>query len=226
MKAMHDEELKPGVGPAAEPPPPPPPRDKHDPESLLRTGALMVRLGAVLLIATFMGGIFAGAATTASQTESMAQGMALSENPLFVLGFFGGLALLVVGLVKKSNARRELRDRMAAAVGRSYRPVAADFARSGLQPAIDLGGADQAERQRLRGRASVYLAIGGTLVLATILGMLRMIHGGDADATSREKVETIIMSLGVAFFPFGLGLFFLIKGAIMKSNNPLPRPPA
>jgi hypothetical protein len=75
--------------------------------------------------------------------------------------------------------------------------------------------ATQAEKDRDYQRGTRYLWIGFAVLATTVAGVLWATSGGQ---TMRERVDAVLMSLGLGVFPFALGLFFAIKGTLLRNQ--------
>jgi hypothetical protein len=190
-------------------------------QSRLGSASVMVHAGWILMVAAFVVAVAAAMPkNVGDHGRAFTNGLQMGQSPLFMLGFFGGLTLLVVGLVKKSTARREIArimDTTAGVMAAATRvPPGAPLGQPSLEPPV-VDDADRVRRQQLRSRGAWYLGIGGAIVLASIIGMVMGFSGGGASVA--RNAQRIMTSLGIAFFPFVLGMIFVIKGALMRSNN-------
>jgi len=194
-----------------------------DLEARHRTGRSMVALGIVSMVLSFVATVARGA-TGGAYGNSNLRAMEAAQSPWFLLPFFGGITLLVLGLVKKSNALREAQTRLEHDTMTTKLVPVADAPGGPFRGALlevdvpdpILVEAEAAERLRHRARGGAYLIVGISILALTVLYMMSTMTG--AGGSGRERVDHILTAFGLGVFPFGLGLFFTIKGGLLRSK--------
>jgi hypothetical protein len=191
----------------------------------LRTGSAMTTWGILILVGAFLGTCVFAAASVGNNPygNSAARGVELGQSPWLMLALVAGIALIAVGQAKKANARRaseelfKLRNTEVKVVPDAEAP-GGPF-RGGmkevevLDPTIQ--AIEKAQREADRRRGNGFLITGGAIMGATVVVLLLMSTGGEP--TSRH-IENVLAGIGLAFFPFGFGLFFAIKGLLLRSK--------
>jgi hypothetical protein len=194
----------------------------QDLEHRLQSGGRLTSVGIFVLVASFLGTCVA-AVGKAGKGDAVAGGIELGQSPWLMIGLAAGIALIAFGQARKANARNEAARRLRDA-NTTTKTV--------LDPAVEEGpfrGAtkhvpvvnpdfqayEEAERDAHHRRGSTYLMIGGGVIALTIVGVIWGMSGG---GSSRQRIEAILTSIGLGVFPFGLGLFFMIKGALLRTK--------
>ena len=198
----------------------------YDPdiEERLNTGSQLTTAGIVVLVLAFLGTCGA-VVSSAGEPNSAAQGVEIGQSPWLLISLAVGITLIVLGQVRKSNARREAEERYLEANTR-VDVVLDDASPEGpfrgdmkevevLDPIV--AAAAEAERERDHKRGTGYLTAGGVVLVVTIAGML-MVSMGDSGGSPHRKVENVLVAFGLAMFPFGLGLYLGIKGLLLRSK--------
>jgi hypothetical protein len=190
----------------------------------MNSGSAMTTWGIVLLIVTFLG-TCAVSMSQSGKGDPMAQGFENGKSPFLALGIGGAITLIAVGQARKSNARRALEERIRLSntsvelvpdpevPGGPFRGGHREVEK--LDPAFEAADADEKARNRSRGNG--YLIAGFLIMGLSVAGMLWGMQS-DPGESPRKQMEDVFLSLGLAFFPFGLGLFFAIKGALLRSK--------
>lgn len=196
-----------------------------DIEASLRTGERMVFAGIVVLIVAFIGtcgAVISGAST--DPANATAQGVQIGQSPWLLIALTIGIVLIAIGQVRKTNARREAKERYLGrhtslevepveTQGTPFRPGVKQV--EVLDPII--AAAEQEDLERSHQRGSRLLAIGGCVIAVTLVGMLWAIVGNEG-VSARQNLERGMTVFGLAVFPFCLGMYFAIKGLLLRSK--------
>lgn len=193
---------------------------EHELYERMTSGSRLTTVGIVVLVGAFLGTCTVAASKAGSNPNA---GMEIGQSPWLLLALAAGVALIAVGQTKKINARNALAERNRAAhttLHVEQDPSAGTPFRPGVKetPVLDptIAAIEQAERAYDHRRGGQLLAIGGVIIVVTLLGMLALIVGGsDRGAASVERSLSI---MGLSVFPFGFGLFFAIKGLLLRSK--------
>jgi len=195
----------------------------YESDDRFRSGGQLVGLGVFVLVLSIIGTCGAVVAKSGSD-NSAAAGFEIGQSPWLAIGLTIAIALIVLGQVRKSNARRAAKDRYLRenteikqvldeeAPGGPFRADMKEVAE--LDPMV--AAAEESEAAYKRRRGNMYLAWGGGIMTVTIVVMLYAMSPNDGES-SRRAVERVMTSLGLAFFPFGFGLFLAIKGLILRN---------
>jgi hypothetical protein len=194
----------------------------HDLEQKHQSGGRLTSAGIFVLIASFLGTCVA-AASKAGKGDPTASGIELGQSPLLAIGLALGVALIAVGQARKANARNEAARRLREANTTTKTvldPAVAEGPFRGATKHVpvvnpDFQAMENAERDADHRRGTTYLIIGGVVIVMTVIGVIYGMSGG---GSSRQRVEAILTSLGLGVFPLGLGLFFAIKGALLRTK--------
>jgi len=183
----------------------------------------MVTWGILLMVASFVVTCSVGAARAGRNPYGA--GFEAGQQPLFLLAFAAGVALIAVGAAKKSNATREQRERERQA------SMTTELVPTDKVPGGPFRGAleevkvpdpvfeahEAAEREERRQRGTNYLTIGGVIIGLTVIGMVYFMS--DKHGSEQQRVERVLVTLGLSLFPFGIGLWLMIKGALLRSKH-------
>lgn len=190
-----------------------------DLEQKLQSGGRLTSAGVFVLVASFLGTCVVGMGSR----DPMASGMEVGESPLLAIGLALGVALIAIGQARKANARNEASRRLRDE-NTTLKTV--------LDPDVDEGpfrGAtkhvpvvspefqayEQAATELDRARGTRFLWLGFALIAASVLLVFMGMRSGDS---TRERLDALFTSLGLGVFPFGFGLFFAIKGALLRNR--------
>ena len=197
-----------------------------DIEASLRTGERMVFAGIAVLVAAFIGTCGAVISGASSGTaHATVQGLQIGQSPWLLSAMTIGIALIAFGQVRKSNARRDAKERYLGrhtslevepndeSQGAPYRPGAKQV--EVLDPII--AAAEQEDRERSHQRGGRLLGIGCSVIAITVMGMLWVIVGNEG-GSARQNLERGMTAFGLAVFPFCLGMYFAIKGLLLRSK--------
>jgi hypothetical protein len=194
----------------------------QDLEQKHQSGSRLTSAGIFVLVASFLGTCVA-AASKAGKGDPTASGVELGQSPFLLIGLAAGIALIAVGQARKSNARNEAARRLrdANTETKSVQDLAAGD--GPFRPAIkhvevvnpDFQAFENAQREADQRRGSTYLIIGGCIIAVTIIGV---IWGMSSGGSAKARIDNILMSFGLGVFPFGFGLFFAIKGLLLRSK--------
>ena len=195
----------------------------QDLEQRLQSGGRLTTAGIFVFVATFLGTCVAAASKAGGKGDATANGMELGQSPWLLLGLAAGVALIAVGQARTANARNEAkrREREANTTSKTVLdPAVAEGPFRGATkhvPVVDpsFQAYEQAEREADHARGTTYLAIGGSIIVLTIVGVIWGMSGG---SSTKQKIDSILISFGLGVFPFGLGLFFTIKGALLRNK--------
>jgi hypothetical protein len=191
----------------------------------MQSGSTMTTAGVVVLVLSFLGTCVAAAGAAGDPNANPgAKGVEIGQSPWLMGALVLGIALIAVGQARKSNARRAMEERHR--LDHTSIEVVPDPAvpggpfRGGMKEVEvldpDVAAAEQAQKERDRRRGNGYLIAGGMVMAATVIVMLLGATGGNShDPHAAEKV---FMAMGLALFPFGLGLYFAIKGMLLRSK--------
>jgi hypothetical protein len=194
-----------------------------DLEAKRRTGGAMVTWGILLMVVSFVVTCSVGASRAGR--DPYGAGFEAGQQPLFLLGFAAGVALIAVGAAKKANANREQRERIRQA------SMTTELVPSDKVPGGPFRGAleevkvpdpvfeahEAAEREERRQRGNKYLTIGGIIIGLTVIGMVYFMT--DKHGSEHQRAERALAALGLSVFPFGIGLWVMIKGALLRSKH-------
>ena len=195
----------------------------------LRSGSAMTMWGIIILVASLFGTCIVGAATTShdpygGMDNASQRGYELGQNPILLLAIAAGVALIAVGQAKKSNARRAAEDLWklrntqikvvpdAEAPGGPFRGGMKEVAV--LDPTIE--AIEKGQREIDHRRGNTFLIIGGVIMLATV-GLMLLVATSGSGSASRD-INGVFTAIGLAFFPFALGMFFAIRGLLLRSK--------
>ena len=186
----------------------------------------MTTIGIVVLVMAFFGTCAVAASRTTSDPygNPTAQGYQLGQSPFLMIALVAGVALIAVGQARKSNARREaeelwkLRNTTVKVVpdadspGGPFRGAMKEV--EVLDPTV--AEIERSQREADRRRGATFLLTGGLIMGGTIVLMLvlTMSHSGSGP----RAAEDTLAAIGLSIFPFGLGLFFGIKGLLLRSK--------
>jgi hypothetical protein len=193
--------------------------EDRDIAARLQSGGTMTGIGIFVLVASFFGTCVAAAA----EPDNPARGLEIGESPWLLIGLTVGIALIAVGQARKANARRDaeaqLRDLHTSHVVVPDPDVAGGPFRGAVKqvPVVDpqFVAIEEAARERDHQRGVRYLWIGGIIMAVTIVGVVLGMGGGDY---AYERMRKAMTAVGLGVFPFGLGMFFAIKGAVLRSK--------
>ncbi len=184
----------------------------------------MVSMGIFLMVAAFIVAVARGM-SGGNYGDAALSGMKAGQSAWFLLPFFGGIVVMVLGFVRKANATRDQQTRFehdtmtTKVVPVEDAPGGGAFRGAFVEvdvPDPILAAAERDERVRLRARGTTYLIIGGSILALTILYMVSSMMGHSS--SPRAQVEHILTAFGLGVFPFGLGLFFTIKGGLLRTK--------
>jgi hypothetical protein len=197
----------------------------HELEEKLRSGGQLVTAGVVVLILCCLGTCVAAMDGAASSDPATA-GFETGQSPFLALGLAVGILLIVVGQVRKTNARnaanaRYLEQHTSVEVVLDENspdgPFRGDMKEiEVLDPAV--AAAEETQRAHDRRRGNRSLAIGGTIMALTVLGLVWAFPGADDHGSVRRMMERFLGLLGFSLIPFGIGLYFAIRGALLRSK--------
>ncbi len=205
----------------------------YDPDiaAKIRSGGWMVTAGILLIVAGIFGACMGVASNRSSRYDSYdsyddrgaSDSFEAGQNPFMLLALAGGIALITVGQVKKSNARREGEDRFRAE----------NFTVTKVVPDPDVGGGpfrgalkevqeldpviaavEAAQRVRDHAKGTSNLILGLVLTIGTIVAVMWSI----TSAPPHDLLSRFTTAFGLGVFPFGFGLFFSIRGLILRSK--------
>lgn len=198
----------------------------YDPEieSRIRAGGWLTTCGILLAVVAFFGTCVA-AASNAGKPDQTQRSFETGQSPWLLLSLGGAIALITIGQVKKSNAKRdgEVRFREqhfmktekvvdTEVPGGPFRGALKDV--KTLDPSIV--AADEAERLEEHRKGTTNLIIGGVILALTIIGIVWSMTKDSG--SMKENVDRVLIAIGLGFFPFGLGLFFAIRGLVQRSK--------
>src|SRR5262245_10184545 len=183
----------------------------------------MVTWGILLMVISFVVTCSVGASRAGRNPYGA--GFEAGQQPLFLLAFGAGIALIAVGAAKKSNASREQRERDRQA-SMTTELVPSDKVPGGpFRGALDevkvpdpaFEAHEAAEREERRQRGNTYLTIGGVILGLTLIISVWLMT--DKHGSEQQRAERVLITLGLSVFPFGLGLWLAIKGALLRSKH-------
>lgn len=191
----------------------------------LRSGSAMTTWGILILVGGFLGTCVFAAASVGNDPygNPTARGVELGQSPWLMIALVAGITLIAVGQARKSNARRAADDLYklrntkievvpdAEAPGGPFRGGMKEV--EVLDPTVK--AIEDAQREADRRRGNGFLVTGGAIMGCTVLVLLLVASGG---GSGPSHIENVLAGIGLAFFPFGLGLFFAIKGLLLKSR--------
>src|SRR5262245_43101053 len=195
----------------------------EDLDRRFRAGATLTNWGIFILVAGFIG-TCSYAAATADRRNPEGRGYEMGQSPFLGIPLIVGVTLIAVGQARKSNARRASEERLREAnttieVVPDPEVPGGPF-RGGMKevPVVDpsFAATEEAVRQQEHRRGNGYLIAGLLVMIATIVVMMMAIHSDHG--SPQKQAENLLMSLGLAFFPFGIGLWLAIKGMLLRSR--------
>jgi hypothetical protein len=195
----------------------------QDLEQRLQSGGRLTSAGIFVLVASFFGTCVAAMGKASGKGDVTASGFELGQSPWLALGLAAGVALIAFGQARKANARNEAARRLRDANTTNKTvldPTVAEGPFRGATkhvPVVDpsFQAYEQAERDADHRRGSTYLFIGASIILVTVAGV---IWGMSSGGSTKQKIDSILMSFGLGVIPFGFGLFFTIKGALLRNK--------
>lgn len=182
----------------------------------------MVGWGIAVLAATFIGTCMV-AAGSVDEADAARRGTELGQSPWLGIGLTLGVALITLGLVRKSNARRAADDRFreqhtTVEVVLDEKAVDGPF-RGNMKEVEVLDPVIAAHEEEQRAldhrRGTVRLCIGGAIMMLTIVCVFTL---GRGDAHGPRAVERMLSAVGMAMIPFGVGMYFAIRGLLLRSK--------
>ena len=185
----------------------------------LRSGSVLTQWGVFILVVSVLGTCVAGA-LQAGHTA----GQPLQASSLIAVGLSVAIALIAVGQARRSNAKRAADDLFkarhttikvvpdASIADGPFRGAMKEVAE--LDPSI--AAAERAEIEDAHRRGARSLWIGGMIMVVTLAVIMKVMVGSADQGMSGFRDGLVALGLGA--FPFGLGLFFAIRGALLRSK--------
>lgn len=192
----------------------------RDIESRIRSGGWMVTLGILLIVGAFFG--------TCMQAAGKQRGDAFgdddNEHPALMLAGAVAIALIAVGQVRKSNARREGDERFTRENFTTVKAVPDPEAGDGpfrpgmkevevVDPIVAQMEADEKAANHRKGTNNLII---GTILMGCTGVAIAFAFLAKAP-TVEDQFERILIAVGLGVFPFGFGLFFAIRGVLQRN---------
>ncbi len=192
----------------------------RDIESRIRTGGWMVTLGILLIV----GAVFGTCMQAAGTQRGAAFGGEDNEHPGLMLAGAVAIALIAVGQVRKSNARREGDERFTRENFTTVKAVPDPDAGDGpfrpgikevevVDPIVAQMAADEKAANHRKGTTNLII---GMILMACTAAAIAFAFLSTAP-TVQEQFDRILMAVGLGVFPFGFGLFFAIRGMLQRN---------
>lgn len=198
------------------------PDEYHRIAARMRMGGTLTALGIVVLVGALFGTCVVAAGNT--HGDPTMNGMQIGQSPWLLLSLAAAIALIATGQAKKSNARRDqeelykLQNTTIAIVPDSA--VQDGPFRGAMKevPVLDpyVAEIEASRKEADRRRGTVFMSVGFGIMGITVLGLLAVLSGGEHG--TQRAVENFLTAFGLAVFPFGGGLFFAIKGLLLRSK--------